>query len=64
MLGWERGVPDCKAVREQRLNMKKGYIITGTALAPFLFILYTAGILMVHAHWLNLQMVTQKSPER
>ena len=28
MLGWERLVPDCRAVKEQRLNRKWDHIIT------------------------------------
>ena len=28
MLGWERPVPDCRAVREQRLSVKQDCTIT------------------------------------
>ena len=30
MLGWERPVPDCRAVRERRLSVKQDYTITNT----------------------------------
>ena len=30
MLGWERPVPDCRAVREQRLSVKYDYTITSS----------------------------------
>ena len=37
VLGWERPVPDCRAVREQRLSVKQEYTITVKISVKFLY---------------------------